>query len=304
MSRKDRARRGAAGSRPQVEALEGRQLLSKGPEVTFQAPDYPVYSQQSNAIEVTIQRKHRAGTATAEVTTTIDGASAGSAVPGVQYQPVDQVVTFARGKTTATVSIPVVTGAPNPGDLTLGVFLKDGSANASWQSETLTLAAQADLSRPHVLGGAFVVRNNAVQGIRLAFDKPMAQGQVENLGNYSAKGVKASGLAGLLGGLGTSFATPSIGGSQATAVTGPIYFKSATYDPVSNTVTLVPYQTLKTSARIEVFGRYFGARGSTTPPTDLAGNPLSNFDLTISQYAKIKVPRAATPAVHPRKVKK
>lgn len=298
MSPKDRARRGASGSRPRIEALEGRQLLSRGAEVTFQAPDYPVYSQQSNAIEVTLQRKHRAGTATAVVATTIDGVSAGSAVPGVQYRPIDQVVTFGRGQRTATVAIPVVAGAPNPGALTLGVFLKDGSAGSSWQSETLTLAEQADLSRPRVLGGAFVVRNGVIQGIRLAFDKPMAQGAVQDLANYSAKGVKASGFAGLFGGLGTSFATPSIGGAQATSVRGPIAFRSATFDPAGNTVTLVPYQSLKTSARIEVYGRYFGARGSTTPPTDLMGNPLSNFDITVSRYSAIKVHRGATATAH------
>ena len=296
MAGKDRARRGAIGARPQIEALEGRQLLSKGPEVTFQTPDYPVYSQQAGEIDVTIQRKHRAGTAQAEVSTTIDGASAGSAAPGVQYQPIDQVVTFPRGQKTATVAIPVVAGAPNPGQLTVGVFLKDQAPGSTWQSEVLTLSAQTDLTRPHVLGGAFLVRNGAVQGIRLAFDKPMAPGQVENLANYSAKGLKGKGLAGILGGLGTSFATPTIGGSQATAVTGPIAFKSAKYDPVGNTVTLVPYGTLKTSARIEVVGRYFGARGSTTPPTDLAGNPLNNFDLTITQYSAIKLHRAPKPA--------
>ena len=294
MPARDRGRRVGGEAHPTVEALDCRVLLSAAPDFSITLPTYAVYSQQSDSVEVTVTRRDRRGTAQAEVTTDVGGVATGTATPGVQYQPIDQTVTFRPGQSTQTVSIPVIVGAPNPGQVTLGVSVKGQKAGSTWQSGTLTLAEQSDVTRPKVVSGALVTIKGAVQGVRLAFNEPMDPAEVQNPANYAVVGKTSNGgLSGMLGGLGTALSSPSLGNSQATSKTGPISLKVVAYDPATQTAFLVFSKTLKTNVQIQISGKYLGPRGSQAPPVDTQGNPLENFAVTVSPNSTIKLSAAA-----------
>ncbi len=298
MPGRDRGRREGKEALPVVETLDRRVLLSAAPDFVIKVPAHAVYSQQSGSIPVTVTRRDRRGTAEAEVTTAVNGTSTGTATPGVQYQPIDQLVTFRRGQSSQTVEIPVIVGAPNPGQVTLGVSVKGESASSTWHSATLTLSGEADSTRPKVTGGAFVTIHGAIHGVRLSFSEAMNSAQVEQVANYSVVSKTSNGgLSGLLGGLGTALSAPNLGNSQATSTSGSVAVKSVTYDPVSQTAVLTFSKGLKTNVELQVSGRYLGARGSQTPPTDLQGNPLENFTFTIDNKASIRLNSTARAAV-------
>jgi hypothetical protein len=104
---------GSMGPTFEAESLEVRSLMSVG----FQYNSY-LASDLTPAVPVTLVRSSTLGSEKAEFRTTD-----GTAMPGVDYQPVTQTVVFEDGEATATVAVPLLS---NP-------------ANASGRSVTLTV---------------------------------------------------------------------------------------------------------------------------------------------------------------------
>ena len=100
--------------------LEGRLLMASTPPTLagtvrwlhrvwgdYTVAIIQVVTQQAGEATVTLSRTDTAGSLQVEVTTT--------RYPGVNVGAVDQTVTFAPGQSLATVTVPIIAGAPNPG---------------------------------------------------------------------------------------------------------------------------------------------------------------------------------------------
>ena len=300
MSRDDRAtrrRRTRAQAHPQAEALEGRELLTAhlgpaAPPFAFKLPDYPVFSQQGGAAQITVVRKDARGEAQAVVSTDIDGASAGTATAGVQYQPVHETLDFRPGVSSQVVSIPLIAGAPNPGVISLPVFVTGTAPDSPYSAAALPIVARADVSRPRVTGAALVVRGHDVAAIRLGFNKPMDPTSViQDLSNYRIQVTRGNMFQNLFGFIGNAFLGPAASGSQYVQ-SGAIYLASAKYDPVANVATLYLSGKVRTSNKFQSAGVYLRPHGSANPPTDLGGDPLQSFNLSLDRHSVI-------PGLHP-----
>ncbi len=251
--------------RPRVESLEGRMLLSTvertampvpvTENLTFVAPGttttgvHAIVSQQASSVTLTVhlgypgQAKIRQPTQV-EVTTgpfTTHAVQVPLAQPGVQYQPVDQTVTFPPGVTSEQVTIPIVAGAANPGMLAfevtatqLGVktapYPQDGQA-----TEDVFVAGNSNAPAPKIDGAHMVVSGQRTSDFVLHFSQPMDPASVQNLGVYYLNDtIQHWHWDGFGNWLLQGF--PDGGGRSYTTQTAQL--KTATYDPSTNTVDL------------------------------------------------------------------
>lgn len=262
-------------------ALEGRLLLAVAPASTptnpptvqfvgvtdssavFNIP-VQVVTQRAGKATVTLERSDAAGSLRVHVTT-------GASSPYVGA--VDRTVTFADGQKLATLIVPILSGAPNPGDVDVNLFVKPiDQASTGLGMLDLRIVASDPKLPPKVVS---IVASD--HGILVSFNKPMnpvGASNVKNYPVYSAIVVPS----GILGGL--------FGGSKLSV--NPVPLRSAEYDPATQSVALIPKQRnlhltigwevsqlkrLRTSARPGHPSN--GAQGLT----DLQGNPV-NGDTT------------------------
>jgi hypothetical protein len=187
---------------------------------------------------------------------------------GVNVEAVDQTVTFARGQNQVAVRIPILAGAPNPGELDVTLTatpIGTPTGDTGSASLVLRILAPDEYLPPRIIG-----EQGTPQGIVLAFNKPMDPAAASNVHNYDVK---------------TTFASWTENGFLGfiDAVTFPLHFDSslfptrdttlrvplraAEYDPATSSVTLVPKHRLTYRAEISV------TQGSGTTKSSLPGNP-------------------------------
>jgi hypothetical protein len=98
---------------------------------------------------------------------------------GVNVGAVDQTVTFANGQLDAAVTVPILSGAPNPGevDVNLTISSVDGSRPIVTTAplELRILASDATVP-PHI-----VSTQGKANGIVLTFSKPMNPVEASNV---------------------------------------------------------------------------------------------------------------------------
>jgi hypothetical protein len=152
---------------------------------------------------------------------------------GVNVGAVNQTVTFADGQDTATIDVPILPGASNPGevDVRLAVRSVDPSAQYNYQLSDLNLRILgSDLSAPPKVASAI----DSSQGIVLNFNKPMDPVSASNVNNYAidlvnVDGHRTGGLFGLFGQTTRTYLTTKL-----------LKVASAQYDAATQSVTLVP----------------------------------------------------------------
>ncbi len=256
---------------PRMESLEGRSLPSttvvKIPppipaqeNIHLQAP--PLVSQQSPTMTLLISRSNLTGTVLND-TLTVQVAT-GPAVPtvltngrrippayplataGVQYQPINQTVTFPPGVMSQTITIPIVDGAPNPGrvlfDVTAMSVNSAGLETTPAVTTTVTLANDTNATLPEIIGSHLVKHAKKVVGIAIRFNQPMDMASVQNVRAYTLTDITnhqqpLPGVFGLLFPAGKNTAKTMV----------PI--KKVVYDPSMNQVILYTRKNL--SARDE-----------------------------------------------------
>ncbi|MFO0960193.1 MAG: hypothetical protein U0800_22600 [Isosphaeraceae bacterium] len=198
----------SSGFRPALEAFDPRILLStataaavlrKSPSLQIDRDSYLV-SQSSAGIQVTLNRypaprdifrspaKVRSGPIEARFWTDVTDAA------GKNYTPVDQVVTFGPGVNSVTVTVPILPGAANPGELDIGLHLQAltpgvlathpgptplDPADTTATSSTLAIVARSDITRPSVSSTQLTSR-----GIVIEFSKPMDPARLSDPRNY------------------------------------------------------------------------------------------------------------------------
>jgi hypothetical protein len=241
---------------------------------TGTAPDGSIQvSQQSGTATVTLSRTEPTGALQVRVTTLP------SPAVGVNVAPVDQTVTFNPGQTQASVSVPIIAGAPNAREVDAVLSLTPinpppNLVNAG-QVE-LRVMANSDLIPPTI-----VAARRTPAGVALTFSKPMDPARVTNVANYAlhatttqksdTKDILGAVFLGKWSGLGT------------TTYSGQVRLRTATYDPATRTVTLIPARHLDASAQLTVTSalqsrRRVRPRAHTAPVqplTDLAGNAVA-----------------------------
>lgn len=268
--------------------LEGRLLMASAPPpspVRFVAStelgtvlpsSIQIVTQQAGSATVTLSRTDTAGPLQLEVTT--------SQLSGMNVGAVDQTVTFAPGQSLATVSVPIIAGAPNPGVVDASVVVKAVNATDSPPGNVLLLPLDlrivaSDPTLPPQVVSSFTTK----QGIVLSFNKPMDPVGASNVKNYSMSLVYPKQTGGFFGiNTKTKFVETSV------------RFKSAQYDPATQTVTLITQHplhdafgyTLNWSQEKRARSSVRTAHASNVAPglTDLQGNPI-NADTTPGKVA-------------------
>jgi hypothetical protein len=284
-------------------ALEGRLLLAISPQINvpptagFEGTTIPgttqlsqVVTQQDGEATVSLSGYIQPGTGTLQVVVATDPSSP---AVGVNVVAVDQAVTFANGASQATVTVPILAGAPNPGevdvDLTITPIDPPPDLSTSGPLELRILASDA------ILPPKIVSVQGAPQGIVLTFSKPMDPVGASNVNNYAVRWTSLHSKFNLLSQGNFNFLGPASlllpAGTPISSSSGSVRLKSARYDPATNSVTLVPKRKLAYSADIIVTQghqtKVSGRPGHQSNPgpglTDLEGNPI-NGDTTPGKF--------------------
>lgn len=154
---------------------------------------------------------------------------------GVNVGAVDQTVTFAPGQLFAALTVPIIPGAPNPGEVDVHLTMTpiDPPPDLDIPVPGLTLKV---LGPDRSVSPTIVATNGTPQGIELVFNTSMDPARASNVKNYV---VMSSWLEP------DTSSLPSFGiGSMGKRVSRSVPLKSAVYDAATNTVTLIPRRRL------------------------------------------------------------
>jgi hypothetical protein len=261
---------------PTIEPLEARSLLSAGPQlrpgISFSTPA-AYFSEQVTSIPVTIQISLQNGRRpttdpplTLHVTATLghtdaygrtlaEPASAASA-----FTPVDETITVPPGTTSETVRIPVNPGADTPAVVPIDISVTSSLGERA-TPQTIYLESGTLPPQPALTSARMLVRGAQGAGFVLTFNQPMDPATVQDKANYLVETTFKPTAADYAGWLLDSFQAPPSVTWKA------IGMKSATYDPATNTVTLLSSRPLKTTA----------------PYTIMNGRPLAKHQLKSAQ---------------------
>jgi hypothetical protein len=271
--------------------LEGRLLLAVARASTFPPPptvqfesatSLPNYTGVGEAIEVVTQQ---AGEATVTLSRSD---TAGSLQVQVQTSSspyvgaVDPTVTFADGQSQATLTVPILAGAPNPGavDVYLSLSYIDPlthQPNTYGDVGDPTLDLKIVASDP-TLPPKVVFKEATVQGILLGFNKPMNPAAASDVNNYTVTykhTVYPSASSNL-------FKVIFSNAKDSTYVK-LVRLQSAQYDPTTQSVILIPKQPIPsglftTLTQVHT-ARTSGRRGHRSKfagsLTDLQGTPIN-----------------------------
>jgi len=229
-----------------------------------------VVTQQAGTATVTLSVMGYIGPLQAEVKT-----DPSSPAVGVNVGAVDQTVTFPEGQPQATLSVPILAGAPNPGevDVTLTATPVNPPTPVTSRGPLVLRILASDASIPPTI----TAEQGTPQGIVLTFSKPMDPAAASNVNNYAVR---------------SSYATSSVfGGSLGYSLFGfqnhtfrhSVPLRAAVYDPATNSVTLIPRRRLTYKSQITVT-QGSGSNKSSLPGhpsdaplglTDLEGNPIN-----------------------------
>jgi hypothetical protein len=203
--------------RPVLEALEGRQVMSVGFSAT-------VYTAPAGAGTATITLQHLSsatGSMAAEQVT-VATAPGGTAVAGVDYTPVNQVVNLSATQGSATVTVPVLSGGP-AGTRVVPLTITPAQSASPTGAAYLYIEDGPDTTQPTVVEAHGVTKGGSVTAFVITFSKDMIPGPANDVNNYAVLDPRS-----MKGRQGYKFATRTI----------PL--KSAVYDPTTHSVTLTP----------------------------------------------------------------
>ncbi len=150
---------------------------------------------------------------------------------GVNVGAVDQMVTFPEGQSQATLSVPILAGAPNPGevDVTLTATPVNPPTPITNTGPLVLRILASDASIPPTI----TTEQGTHQGIVLTFSKPMDPAGASNVNNYAVRSSR------ITGGPWGPFGLP-IFGYHFYHSSESVPLRAAVYDPATNSVTLIP----------------------------------------------------------------
>ena len=152
------------------------------------------------------------------------------------FSPVNLSVTFPANVTTETVHIPINSGAANPGSVPVQLSATSSTPNvdsATWMFFLVSGPSALPPTPLTITNYHFNMNGKKISNLAITFSQPMSRASVENVHNYLLN----SGHSAI---------------SRKTVAHGSIAVKSAQFDPVTNTVTLIPGKRLKASGNYTV----------------------------------------------------
>ncbi len=210
------------------------------------------------------------------------------------------MVTFRNFQSLAAVTVPLVAGAPNPGEVDVNLTITPVTPKVT-TSGPLTLSI---LASDATIPPKIVSVQGKRQGIVLTFNKPMNPVAASNVKNYALNWTSSHSKYAALG----SFAYFISGAMGQSVSSGSVQLQSARYDPATNSVTLTTKQEIHYSTRTTLYvvvgqSDVPGGQSATTTVrrvqksnpgpdlTDLEGNPIGSvpgvtpgyFSYTVSQ---------------------
>ena len=279
-------------ARLRVETLEGRALLATSAGLLGPSE---IVSDQVGVVDVSVFDLSNIGDASAGTAETVTVTTSGiTAVPGVDYTPVQQTITLTPGQP-STVSIPILPGPASLGTRTLRVSVSPTPGAPQGESQVIAIVHGADAEPPFVVKSQALTKGGKVVAFALKFSEPMATGTATNPANYvvSAPATKREILSTAFGGHG--------------GLSKRIPLKSALYDAATATVYLVPIKAVNPrSFGLPVFE--IGPPTSTVDApisnlTDTSGNPIapvsgiSFYDLSVGTFNETPRLAKASPSV-------
>lgn len=211
-------------------------------DVGFTASRYRSRGQVSS-ITVTVQRM-----GSTAATTTVNYATAdATALAGRDYTPVSGTLTFAPGETVQTFDVPILADSPAIGMRSLNVMLSDptttaGSANTDFRPQaTVTIA---DLHAPTVTGVQYVQSRGRIAAVQVQFSE--AVNVIGATGDFQIV----------------------TRGAMGTGAARAVQLRSASFDTITNTLTITPTRLLPLNRMCQLL---IGLNGGIT---DSSGNPL------------------------------
>jgi len=288
----------------EAEPLEHRTLLSgssgsphseivRGVEhVAIVVPGTYV-SQQASQLDVTLVRAPGPGRGDVEGPLIVDFTAALGSLPGSrltapdlsgqQFTPVALSVTFPAGQTTVNIVVPINPAASNPGLVPIALSVESPSRPKDKSSTTVYLASGPSAVPPEITYIHMLRR-----GIAVTFSKPMAPARVQNIHNYAVKYSPSQ-----------KFSVTDLTGvgliQTLNNTSQPIALKRAIYDAATDTVTLIPTESLPSSGTYQIKSPASLAATrdrphKAQPLTDLEGNVLNSngtvagaFSISISE---------------------
>ena len=276
--------------RTEFAGLEGRLLLAAGHapiranDVQFQQLDYAkmsvlippnlIVGQQDGYATVVLERSDNLGVSQVRVTT-----DPSSPAVGVNVAPVDQTVTFQNLDSEAVVRIPLIAGAPNPGEVDVNLMLTPVTPRVT-VSEPLELSIMASDA---TIAPKIVSVEGKSNAIVLTFNKPMDPATASDVGNYAVKWSAIHEKHGALGSL--AILNPNWWYDSSTS-SGTMPIKAARYDPATNSVALVAKKNIQYSRATGgiTVTQAHPAAGSAL--TDLEGTPI-NADFGPGEFSEL-----------------
>jgi hypothetical protein len=277
--------------------LPSRAVLHIHPVVGFEGTSVPstttmttkgttklsqVVTQQDGEATVSLSGYVQPGSGTLQVVVATDPSSP---AVGVNVGAVDQTLTFGNGGSKADVSVPILAGAPNPGEVDVNLTITP--IDPPPDLKTFGPLELRILASPALIPPTIASTQGTPRGIVLTFSKPMDPTAASNVNNYSVRATSTSSktnpflvpidLATIPLHFDSSIATKSSNSTQT------VPLRAAEYDPATNSVTLIPSRKLAYAASITVSqghptkasGR-LGAQSNPGPGlTDLEGNPIN-----------------------------
>jgi len=259
-------------ARPQfrAERLESRQLLS----VYFDSSTYTV-SAQAGTVSVTIDND--LGPSPTPPTQVVVSLGGGTAVPGVDYTPASQTVSFAANQGKRAVQIPVLPGSPSEGTRVLELELSPAAGSPPTSATFVVITHNSDTTPPTVTATKALTKGPYITGLVITFSKDMAAGPVQDVNNYAIDDPRS---------------LRPVKGAEAVIATRLIKLKSAVYNPSTHSVTLTTAGKVKKFPFFTIMDQWSANElnlvGQKTPPTaaqllpqlgpftDTTGNPLDS----------------------------
>lgn len=305
-------------------ALEGRRLLAAGaaspparghlaapvvqPGVGFAGylvptpvPLTQVVTQQAGEVTVPLAGMIQPGTGSFSVVVATDPSSP---AVGVNVGAVHQTFTFTGGYSQDAVTVPILAGAPNPGEVDVALTITPvdppPGLTMSGPLELRILASDAQI--PPSITSA----HGSPRDIVLTFSKPMDPAAASNVNNYAvhAQTTTVHSIPLLFP---INFLTfpahmdsPGLGDSVSHS-TRTLPLRAAVYDPATNSVTLVLRRPLTFAANVTVtqaplpgVSPHPRPRPDPGPPlTDRYGNAI-NGDTTAGRFSVSVLPGTQT----------
>ena len=191
---------------PQVDYMEPRVLLSgskaaSSHEILSFSPSQVNVDGHAGSVQLTLVRQGAGSfgnideglphfkvqplkdTVQIEVATTSDGGPQ-SASPVTQYRPIDQVVTFAPGQTSQTITIPLLESTASPGVYPVEIVARPVSASVQGASAWVNILVQPNVTLPKIVSTQLITQGHSETGATITFSAPMDPSSVTNPAAY------------------------------------------------------------------------------------------------------------------------